>query len=698
MAGEDHPQEPQTPIGAEDVAAVDVALEQPTNESRRPWGLIAGAGALVLAVGVGAFVVSNGESELDVAQSSPAAEASGDDGETAEPVEEEVGDDASASGVDEVFDASEEEAVEDFEDEEAMMDSATAFGGSALSTTVFDGERFVGLLNVGNGWALRTSVDGVDWVDAPVTGLNGNGYLSSLTFDDGTYVALLDTYDEVNGGNASFVVSSTDGTSWTSTALSNGGANEEAGNSGFTVRDGRVVLVQTVYNSGPDPYDLLVEAGILTAGQVENYCGFDMDDPGGAIDVLVCDYEEEEFFEGPSEEDIQALADRYDEATTDEERAAIEEELELLWGGPGLEVVATLQPGDPLHAELSNFYDGGGESNMTTTVLAGPISGPFSEIAALPADGYYGGLVQIDSGLFLSVESYDERSGTSSAKILTSVDGSSWTEVSSPAGSQGGQLQAFGDVLFYMGYTNDGEINYVSTDGAQTWTTSSLGSSLFYSYTQFISGDAGIVALTQGSVEEFVDNGPAFEEPNLLLQKDGYTLELSWSDGSAIFSSADGVIYELSEEEIFSGFEGVRENPISGDLTFLDPETGDDLVTFTNSDWQAAEEEAYGGIEDIEADYVEPETGTELAFSVDGVSWTTLEDARLASVGVNTSISPVAVGDDEVILSLMTYEEPPEELWAFEIEGREPTDAELAALQEWEIGEDRIEYVRIELG
>ena len=60
-------------------------------------------------------------------------------------------------------------------------------------------------------------------------------------------------------------------------------------------------------------------------------------------------------------------------------------------------------------------------------------------------------------------------------------------------------------------------------------------------------------------------------------------------------------------------------------------------------------------------------------------------------------MQPVGVGDDEAIFSITTYAEPDEELFAFEEEGREPTDEELEALELFDGGSDSTEYIRIVL-
>ena len=60
----------------------------------------------------------------------------------------------------------------------------------------------------------------------------------------------------------------------------------------------------------------------------------------------------------------------------------------------------------------------------------------------------------------------------------------------------------------------------------------------------------------------------------------------------------------------------------------------------------------------------------------------------------------VAVGDDELVLRTDTFVEPPAELLIFEEENREPTDAEIEALDAWslESSEESIEWSAIPVG
>ena len=185
-----------------------------------------------------------------------------------------------------------------------------------------------------------------------------------------------------------------------------------------------------------------------------------------------------------------------------------------------------------------------------------------------------------------------------------------------------------------------------------------------------------------------------------IIEKDGFVLEINAFTGEATFSTADGeVTHELDSAWDPSLDDGIANvNPISGDITFLDPETGEALVLITNDDINDAFGFPEFDEEDFEEEFVEPDRITEVRATTDGTTWTLIDVPEFQDLGSNTSIYPVAVGDDEAIFSLETYVEPPAELFAFEEEGREPTDAEIEALELFDGGSAESTYVRVELG
>ena len=60
--------------------------------------------------------------------------------------------------------------------------------------------------------------------------------------------------------------------------------------------------------------------------------------------------------------------------------------------------------------------------------------------------------------------------------------------------------------------------------------------------------------------------------------------------------------------------------------------------------------------------------------------------------------SIIAVGDDEILLETQTFLIPPPELFAFEEEGREPTEEEIAALNEFFASEPASTTRRVPVG
>ncbi len=689
----------QTPP-SEPVEAAVIAAD--SSESSTPWALIGGAVVLAAALVGGIWFATSGETEVDVAQGESTEEVAEPTNGSEEPddgIEEEVGDTAAEIEANAAEQAATEEAEfaeeameSEFFTDEMAVDSSIGYGGG-ISTAVFDGSQFVQLSNDGDSWTVKTSTDGLLWEETPASGLPTAGYVYQLVHQDGQFLGLVESYE--SGTSSQSIAASADGVNWTTTALPSASAANEAWYQNLALIDGRVLLLRNIYDRSNDPWQILLDAGVLTGELEENFCGFDFAEPGDPINLLTCDYEAE--FNYPSDADLDELAARYDAAETDAERKAIEAELDALWGEE-TEVFMTINPGEALYDELSSAMTSEFEHQETLELVAGPVTGPFEVVHTFDQDGYSSGFATIDSAIFASFESYDERVGASNFEILTSTDGVSWSPVATPGGAQGGYLQGFGDVLVFNSYGEfGGSITHISTDGAATWTESSLGSSLYDPYSQFTSSDAGIAALTQGLVEPYshdVHEGP---EVSPVLTKDGYSLDVGWNTGVMILTGPDGVvIYELSEEDMWGGdSDAVRMNPISGAMTFLDPNTGEDLVTFTDEDWEAA----YGAVEEVvePIEWEEPAQALELHYSADGTSWTELDTSSIGEFGYDRYVSLVGIGDDEVVLSVETYNEPPEELWAFEMEGREPTDAEIEALQLWERDSSNIEYVRIPL-
>ncbi|MFW2380876.1 MAG: hypothetical protein ACN4GZ_03885 [Acidimicrobiales bacterium] len=637
--------------------------------------------ALLLACGVGAWIytaATDDTTPVEVAEDD-AIDVEADD--SAESDEPSAGDEVSEP-------ASSEMAL----DMGARM-------GAGPGAVVFDGGRFVALGYGPNGQTIRTSEDGLNWSESPITGLAQNSHIYHLTADKGVYAALVEQWDEgetegffgPEHGPKISIAHTTDLTTWTFTAIPQSSEDGiHTGVSGLALIDGDVVVVTQQYPAGPDEMKLLFEAGYLNDESVERYCGLRFTDDN-VIQVQECSHED---FEEPDESRFVELEAQWNAATTDEERAAIEAELENLWGGPEGEVVAEIQPGTALHAELSDIYHGDHEADYrpTTTVLTGPL-GEDLVASSLSTDGYVNSVVQSGGRVYMVITE-GESGGT---QMLASSDGRQWDEVIAPAGQAfGGELSAGGDsILFTMYEGESGPSLHISSDGGDTWAESILPSNLYGTHPMVVSGPAGYVAVLTGTGEPFEHGGPESME----VTRDGFTLTTRWGRESETITltGQDGtVIYELPGEEMYGGdSKVVRTSPFSGTPTFLDPETGEELVTFTPEDFEASYQEM-----EQASSWVEPIFITEHYFSTDGLNWIPIEDLRLVVDQASAGISPVAVGDDEAIFAKHTWTEPDPSLFAFEEEGREPTEEEMNALEAWEMTahEGAVEYIRIELG
>lgn len=672
---------------------VDVDIVQTEGSGRPKWllgllGLVA-AGALI----GGVAALSNGDdSEVDVAAID---EESGTTEDAEEDVVEEPAPTTTAAPEDEITVATTIGPV-DF-----ATDAVADYGFGGPGNVVFDGEQFITVGYSDSGSTLRTSTDGIDWDERQITGLT-DGYVSLLAEHDGTVVAILEQW-EADGEESSFfgpaggpsysMAVSTDLENWTTSELS---VSAEDGYStsvsGLALSESGVVILAQSYPDGPDEMRILFEAGILTEDDLDRYCGLEFSDE--AIIVNSCNYDD---YEEPADIDMEEFEQRYSEAESDEERQALEEEFDQLMG-PDMEPIVTILPTDPLFAELDGIYDYEYDESQTTTVLAGPLDSQLA-LATLPGPGHTQGVVAVDGSFVVVLSDYTESGPTS--KVFTSPNGLVWTEAGPVPDGVSGQLNVLGDDTLLLAGINErtGEPVMVrSGDRGASWEAVDLPVDLYGAYPMVVTGPAGAAVFITGSLEEVPGYGP---QGPIVVTKDGYSLTLPDlpGGGGATLAGPDGeIIHTFTDEDLQSAdgnIEGVvRENPLTGMPTFLDPDTGEDLVSFTDRDF----EEAYGVFDEV---YEEPEMTTAVLFSTDGLTWTSIEDDRLTVNNRNGGVNPLAIGDDELIVASYTWNAPPEELFAFEMEGREPTEEEIEALDTWEMtnnGGDSTEFFRIDLG
>ncbi len=668
----------------EQAELVDIELKaaEPDSTKSRLFVMLSG-GALVAALLAGAYVATSDEATEVAVATEPADESEEAQDEDAPKSEPTVADDVSVE-------SSPSTTVVHAGDEEMAVDMVadSAYYGGGEGSIIFDGSRYIGIGYGPSGQTLRTSVDGIEWDERAFPGLPQNSNVYRLAEHEGTVVAVVeqweafeeseDAADHFFGppeGPKQFLASSTDLESWTLTELP--ATSDDEGPvyrsiTGLALGDSGVALLTMTEPHGLDEMRILFDAGILDEDALENYCGLNFSD-SEAIIVQKCNHQEDESFWMEFEEAMSA-------AETDEERQAIEQEFEENYVEVEPEIIATIEPGDAIYEQLSSIYEGPGEM-PDNSVLTGPIAGPWVE-KTLPVSGYASSLVEVDGVFVAVVQQWQETpDGGPALVVVRSTNGSDWDVADSIPGAGHGLLAVAGSNLVLVGGDELGQPqSFVSSNGGESWAAGTLSTELYGAYPQAVHGPAGIAVVMRGSTEPY----PDFGGPEVItVTKDGYTLTMTYSsDGGTVrLAGPDGAdIYSLTQEQMYGepSEEIVRIGRLSGSQTFLDPETGDDLVTFTNSDFERAYEEIMP---------TEPEEeiaqGLEILFSNDGQSWRELTDPRLDIDLRQGDVQVVAVGDDEVIVAVSTWNEPPAELFAFEREGRAPSATEEAALNEW---------------
>ncbi len=693
----------------------------PRSSRGRTAALVIGGLALVSALVAGVFVAA-GDDPTEVAV---AADETGDDGaaEIDDGVRPDEGADPDAE------DADVEDAAEDGQDEaiadEAMTDAEmsdsmmveqamdSAYGVDVGQLQWIDGRGFVGIGHGMNGMVLHESADGTSWTQTPLEGIDANSSMWQIVEDDGTWYGLLEEwpneellFEESAEPTAEmffgpypqperFVASSTDLVNWTVTPIPNlAEGDEEFYVSSLAVSNGRVVMSGEVMAHGPDEMKILYDAGLLDVEDFESFCGIDVAGEDDPILVYRCDYE--------IDEQMAMLEERMATADTDEAQAEIEAEMDALMAeydeNYEPEVLIEIAVGDPLHDELFSLWSGHGHE-PETIVLSGPPAGPF---VATPVDAtHLYSIVATDAG-FAGL-AHNE----SGVVVHTSTDGTSWTR-STEIDGWIDQLITFDGALVATGRTSASNelLLFRSADGGTTWTQTPLESSLYDGHGWALTGPAGVAVMVEGSLEPYDHQMDDFMPEPLSIVKDGYTLTIEFAEGSTMtLSGPDGaVIHSFDEEEMWSsrnpGIEGVVE--VSGrwdsDLTFLDPESGEPLVTFGESDFEAAWEENEANMSVEEGEWEEPEWGAQLLFSADGVTFVEIEGEFGSDETSSTQL--MGVGDDEILVAKHTWseQEPPQELFGFEMEGRDPTDAEIEALDAWFAEHNGVEWIRIPVG
>ena len=183
-------------------------------------------------------------------------------------------------------------------------------------------------------------------------------------FYDEIAAAFMAEEEAFNSPSDFVVATSSNGVSWTVTDLppipvTEGGfafVNDAA------ISDNRLAVLFSVEPAFNDPFEILVDAGLLTDDQLASICDIRVDGPGEPIILTTCNFEELD--EAFAEFD-EALAN----AETDEERIALEEEFieleEQLFAG---EEILRLEPGDEFYDEIAEGFFAEPESTPVVLV------------------------------------------------------------------------------------------------------------------------------------------------------------------------------------------------------------------------------------------------------------------------------------------------------------------------------------------
>ncbi|MFQ5968180.1 MAG: hypothetical protein ACE5MI_11315 [Acidimicrobiia bacterium] len=247
--------------------------------------------------------------------------------------------------------------------------------------------------------------------------------------------------------------------------------------------------------------------------------------------------------------------------------------------------------------------------------------------------------------------------------LWTSRDGLSWETTRAPEGI--GQIAVFGNQLIATNDSGFGSSELIASSDAETWKsltpTGLFSDDIMWHFGSLSASSYGIVAVAMGYAEEpFVE----MEPPSIVITKGDITVTHDEMHGLVVVSRGDESLLEVSTwmEQVP---DQVAFDAGNRTMTFVNPDSGEDLVTVTFEEIEAAQQEAYGQFEPMRQESL-------VVFSPDGQQWTT--QSAVDIFGVETLFTPVFAFEDVVFAAVQAfgpepvfdpaeYVPPPTQIW-----------------------------------
>lgn len=382
-------------------------------------------------------------------------------------------------------------------------------------------------------------------------------------------------------GGAPFVWRSPDARQWSASQLPDDGASQPGTQTDLSAAGANDEVVVVFGNSWFDPDQVILDA----VGEDFPSYGMSYGGPSGPFTLY-----------GP-------LGIPVFTATADE-LGLTDDQLSLLFGDQGQEGSTVWRSTDGA-SWITSEFDGGHVMSVTT-----------NEDGELVALGY---------GMF-------------GMEAWTSTDGVVWTSQS--AVGEVDSLTPWNDGLGASRYLGR-SAQLVYSDNGEDWETLGteelLPDELSWSYYPLAAGEAGIAAVGHG-YDESMDFDFAGPEP-IVLEESGYTLTIDQERGSLIVADGNTEVLRLLMHSEQVHDEIVVDFP-ARTMTFLDPESGEALMTFTFDELEEAEQASFEGMEEGMDQQV-------FLFSPDGSAWSVQDVADFT--GNEGSIDAMLVADDRVV-------------------------------------------------